>query len=202
MKSFSPRMALLVNALQSLPGVGTKTATRMALYLVHKNRESGQVLADALHDAVANVTSCKLCRNISDASVCELCSDSRSQSKQLCVVETPSDVFAIEHSGGFSGKYFVLHGHLSPIDGVGPSELGMDLLKSRVIDEGLEEVIVATSTTTEGEATAIYISDLFQDSNVSVTRIAHGIPVGGELEYVGMSTISHALRGRTPIDGV
>ena len=117
-------------------------------------------------------------------------------------METPSDVVAIEHSGGFSGKYFVLHGHLSPIDGVGPSELGMDLLRSRVIEESVEEVIVATSTSSEGEATAIYIHDLLQDTNVVVSRIAHGIPVGGELEYVDMSTISHALRGRTPIDGV
>ena len=195
-------MAHLVHALQTLPGVGTKTASRMALYLVHKDRQSGQVLADALLDAVAHVTSCKMCRNISDTEICDLCANSRSQSKQLCVVESPSDVVAIEHSGGFSGKYFVLHGHLSPIDGVGPNELGMDLLESRVIEEKVEEVIVATSTTSEGEATAIYISDLFQDSNVVVSRIAHGIPVGGELEYVDMSTISHALRGRTPIDGV
>ena len=195
-------MAHLVNALQTLPGVGTKTATRMALYLVHKDRQSGQVLAAALQDAVMNVKSCNLCRNISDTDVCNLCTSSRFQSKQLCVVETPSDVVAIEHSGGFSGKYFVLHGHLSPIDGVGPSELGMDLLEARVIDESLEEVIVATSTTSEGEATAVYISDLFQKTNVVVSRIAHGIPVGGELEYVDMSTISHALRGRTPIDGV
>lgn len=195
-------MAHLVHALQTLPGVGTKTASRMALYLVHKDRESGQVLADALQDAVAHVTSCKLCRNISDTDICDLCANNRSLSKQLCVVETPSDVVAIEHSGGFSGKYFVLHGHLSPIDGVGPSELGMDLMRSRVIEESVEEVIVATSTSSEGEATAIYIHDLLQDTNVVVSRIAHGIPVGGELEYVDMSTISHALRGRTPIDGV
>ena len=195
-------MAQLVHALQTLPGVGTKTASRMALYLVHKDRESGQVLADALQDAVANVMSCKVCRNISDTDICGLCSSKRMQSSQLCVVETPSDVVAIEHSGGFSGKYFVLHGHLSPIDGVGPSELGMDLLKSRVAGESVSEVIVATSTSSEGEATAVYIADMFQNSNVVVSRIAHGIPVGGELEYVDMSTISHALRGRTPIDGV
>ncbi len=195
-------MAHLVHALQTLPGVGTKTASRMALYLVHKDRESGQVLAEALQDAVAHVTSCKLCRNISDTEICDLCANNRMHSKQLCVVETPSDVVAIEHSGGFSGKYFVLHGHLSPIDGVGPSELGMDLLRSRVVAESIEEVIVATSTSSEGEATAIYIHDLLQDTKVVVSRIAHGIPVGGELEYVDMSTISHALRGRTPIDGV
>ncbi|MXW54526.1 MAG: recombination protein RecR [Gammaproteobacteria bacterium] len=195
-------MAHLVHALQTLPGVGTKTASRMALYLVHKDRESGQVLAEALQDAVAHVTSCKLCRNISDTEICDLCANNRTHSKQLCVVETPSDVVAIEHSGGFSGKYFVLHGHLSPIDGVGPSELGMDLLRSRVVEESIEEVIVATSTSSEGEATAIYIYDLLQDTKVVVSRIAHGIPVGGELEYVDMSTISHALRGRTPIDGV
>ena len=195
-------MAHLVQALQTLPGVGTKTASRMALYLVHKDRESGQALADALHDAVANVTTCKLCRNISDADICDMCSNNRLQSKQICVVESPSDVVAIEHSGGFSGKYFVLHGHLSPIDGVGPDELGMNLLKSRVVQESVGEVIVATSTSSEGEATAVYISDLFHDFDVLVSRIAHGIPVGGELEYVDISTISHALRGRTPIDGV
>lgn len=195
-------MAHLVHALQTLPGVGTKTASRMALYLIHKDRESGQILADALNDAVANVTSCRLCRNISDTDICGLCTSNRSRSSQLCVVETPSDVVAIEHSGGFSGKYFVLHGHLSPIDGVGPSELGMDLLKSRVLQEEISEVIVATSTTSEGEATAVFVSDLLVDSNVVVSRIAHGIPVGGELEYVDMSTISHALRGRTPIDRI
>lgn len=200
MEPFSPRMARLVRALQALPGVGPKTASRIALHLVHKDRMGGQTLADALHDAVANITQCRKCRNISDSETCSLCSNERGDGKQLCVVETPADVVAIERSGGYSGRYFVLHGHLSPIDGVGPSDLGVDLMSSRVTTEGISEVIVATSTTAEGEATAMYIADMFENSEVVVSRIAHGIPVGGELEYVDMSTISHALRGRKPIE--
>lgn len=200
MEPFSPRMARLVRALQALPGVGSKTASRIALHLVHKDRSGGEALADALHDAVANTTVCKKCRNISDVEVCGLCANEKRDAKQLCVVETPADVVAIERSGGYSGRYFVLHGHLSPIDGVGPSELGVEVMSARVKTEGISEVIVATSTTAEGEATAIYISDMFEESDVVVSRIAHGVPVGGELEYVDMSTISHALRGRKPID--
>ena len=193
-------MARLVRALQTLPGVGSKTASRIALHLVHKDRTGGQLLADALQEAVKNVMECKKCRNISDFDICSLCTNERRDGKLLCVVESPADVVAIEHSGGFSGKYFVLHGHLSPIDGVGPSELGMDVLAVRAETDNVTEVIVATSTTAEGEATAVYISDMFDGSDVVVSRIAHGIPVGGELEYVDMSTISHALRGRKPIE--
>lgn len=200
MESFSPYMARLVRALQALPGVGPKTAARMALHLVHKSRTSGEELANALHDAVANVKQCTLCRNISETEICVLCNNPRRDQSRLCIVETPADVVAIESSGGYSGKYFVLHGHLSPIDGVGPTELGLAALAQRVEGQDVDEIIVATSTTAEGETTAVYISDMFENSDVVVSRIAHGIPVGGELEYVDMTTISHAIRGRKPIE--
>ncbi len=157
---------------------------------------------DALEDAVENIVECKQCRNISDEEVCGLCRNPRRDSDVLCVVETPADVLAIEHSGGYSGRYFVLHGHLSPIDGIGPIELGLDQLIERVRDEQVREVIVATSTTVEGEATAVYIADQFTASSVVVSRIAHGVPVGGDLEYVDNSTIVHALRGRKPIEDI
>ncbi len=192
-------MGRLITALQVLPGVGPKTATRIALHLVHKNRAEGRQLADALFDAVENVRSCQRCRNISDSQLCDLCANPRRDSTVLCVVESPTDAFAIEQSGSYSGRYFVLHGHLSPIDGVGPKELGMGELKQNVVEHQVEEVIVATGTTTEGEATAHYIASMLSAQPVTVSRIAHGVPVGGELSYSDVMTINHALRGRTTV---
>ena len=192
-------MARLVDSLRGLPGVGPKTAARLALHLVHKDRARGRSLVETLQCAVDNVIECKQCRNISDTQICALCTNERRDSTQLCVVESPADVLAIERSGGYSGKYFVLHGHLSPIDGIGPGELGLDKMIQLVGRQEISEVIVASSTTTEGEATAIHIADLLEGSGVVVSRIAHGVPVGGDLEYSDTSTISHALRGRQPI---
>lgn len=197
---FSSLIARLVQALQVLPGVGPKTATRIALYLVHKDRIAGHELAEALQDAVARVRECSYCRNLSENPVCELCANPKRDSSLICVVETPGDAYAIESSGSFSGRYFVLHGHLSPIDGVAPNDLGLAELHKRALAESVTEVIVATGTSAEGEATAHYIANMFSKDKLSVTRIAHGVPAGGELSYTDMNTINHAIRGRTPID--
>lgn len=197
---FSSLITRLVQALQILPGVGPKTATRIALHLVQKDRPAGQELAAALHDAVVKIKECRYCRNVSDEEICELCANPKRDVSLICVVETPGDAFAIESAGNFSGRYFVLHGHLSPIDGIGPSDLGLALLQERVISESVDEVIVATGTSAEGEATAHYIANMFSKDDLSVTRIAHGVPAGGELSYTDMNTINHAFRGRTPID--
>ena len=196
---FSSLITRLVRALQILPGVGPKTATRIALHLVQKDQNAGQELADALHDAVARIRECIHCRNVSDEKICELCANPKRDTSLICVVETPGDAYAIESAGSFSGRYFVLHGHLSPIDGIGPSDLGLALLRERVLAESVNEVIVATGTSAEGEATAHYIASMFSKDRLYVTRIAHGVPAGGELSYTDMNTINHALRGRTPI---
>lgn len=196
---FSSLISRLVRALQVLPGVGPKTATRIALYLVHKDRDAGKELAHALHDAVARIIECTYCRNVSEDPVCELCANPKRDTSVICVVETPGDAYAIESSGSFTGRYFVLHGHLSPIDGIGPSDLGLATLHKRVGAESVSEVIVATGTSAEGEATAHYIASMFSDDDLKVTRIAHGVPAGGELTYTDTNTINHALRGRTPI---
>ena len=197
---FSSLISRLVRALQVLPGVGPKTATRIALYLVHKDRSAGRELAEALHDAVERIRECTYCRNVSEDSVCELCANPKRDTSVICVVETPGDAYAIESSGSFAGRYFVLHGHLSPIDGIGPSDLGLATLHKRVCSDSVSEVIVATGTSAEGEATAHYIASMFSDDDLKVTRIAHGVPAGGELTYTDTNTINHALRGRTPIE--
>ncbi len=197
---FSSLIGRLVQALQILPGVGPKTATRIALFLVHKDRTAGQELADALHESVSKVRECSRCRNVSEEPVCALCASPKRDSSLICVVETPGDAYAIESSGSFSGRYFVLHGHLSPIDGVGPNELGLSTLYERVLADSVEELIVATGTSAEGEATAHYIASMFDIKSLRVTRIAHGVPAGGELSYTDVNTINHALRGRIPIE--
>lgn len=197
---FSSLINRLVKALQILPGVGPKTATRIALYLVHKDRVAGEELAGALNDAVARVRECLYCRNVSDEEICEICANPKRDASLICVVETPNDAYAIESSGFYSGRYFVLHGRLSPIDGIGPNELDLAKLRDRVRSDSVSEVIVATSASTEGEATAHYIAHMFNETDLFVSRIAQGVPAGGELSYVDMSTITQALRGRIPID--
>ena len=196
---FSPSIQNLIDALRCLPSVGPKSAQRMALHLLERDREGAQALASALYEAVEKVGHCRLCRNFTELDVCEICSDSRRESKVVCVVETPADVLAIEQSASFRGLYFVLMGHLSPIDGIGPEEIGLEQFQQRVIDEGLEEVILATNSTVEGEATAYYLADMLQPVGVRVSRIAHGVPLGGELEYVDGSTLAHALSGRRSV---
>ena len=197
---FSPSLQDLMDALRCLPSVGPKSAQRMTLHLLERDREGALALATALRDAVEKIGHCSLCRNFTELEVCELCSDLKRDASVVCVVETPADVLAIEQSGSFRGLYFVLMGHLSPIDGVGPAEIGLEDLQQRVIDEGVGEVILATNPTVEGEATAYYVADMLQPLGVGVSRIAHGVPLGGELEYVDGSTLAHALSGRRLVD--
>ncbi|MFL3654607.1 MAG: recombination mediator RecR [Halioglobus sp.] len=197
---FSPSLQDLMDALRCLPSVGPKSAQRMTLHLLERDREGALALAAALRDAVERVGHCSLCRNFTELEVCELCSDAKRDASMVCVVETPADVLAIEQSGSFRGLYFVLMGHLSPIDGIGPAEIGLDDLQQRVIDEGVGEVILATNPTVEGEATAYYLAEMLQPLGVGVSRIAHGVPLGGELEYVDGSTLAHALSGRRLVD--
>ena len=172
----------------------------MAFHLLQRNREGAGTLAGAIVDAGRNVGQCRICRNLSETESCSICGNVKRDSAVLCVVESPADVVAIETAAGYDGKYFVLHGRLSPIDGVGPVELGLDRLREHVVQTEIREVILATNPTVEGEATAHYISEALSGTDVSVTRIAHGVPVGGELEYVDGGTITHALRGRTSVD--
>lgn len=197
---FSPSLQDLMDALRCLPSVGPKSAQRMTLHLLERDREGALALATALRDAVEKIGHCSLCRNFTELEICELCSDPKRDANMVCVVETPADVLAIEQSGSFRGLYFVLMGHLSPIDGVGPAEIGLEDLQQRVIDEGVGEVILATNPTVEGEATAYYVADMLQSLGVGVSRIAHGVPLGGELEYVDGSTLAHALSGRRLVD--
>jgi len=196
----SPALQMLTEALRCLPGVGPKSAQRMTLHLLERDREGARALAKALNDAVERVGHCRVCRNFTELEVCEICSDPRRDATVVCVVETPADVVAIEQSASFHGHYFILMGHLSPIDGIGPEEIGLDVFRQRVIDDGIEEVILATNPTVEGEATAYYLTELLQPIGVRVSRIAHGVPLGGELEYVDGSTLAHALSGRRPVD--
>lgn len=199
MTRVSPLIDRLVEALQALPGVGPKWATRMALSVLQHNREGGGALATALADAVARVTRCSECRMLCEADVCAICVNPKRDGRLLCVVESPVDVIAIEQAGGYTGRYFVLHGRLSPIDGIGPAQLGLDEIAHRARERGVEEVILATNPTVEGEATAHYISEALAGGPVRLTRIAHGVPLGGELEYIDGGTIVHALAGRRSV---
>ena len=194
---FSPLVQELIDAFKCLPGVGSKTAQRMAFHLLERNRIGGDKLAKSLASAMTEVGHCKYCRNFTEQDICDIClSPKRQMVGQLCVVETPADVLAIEQTGEFTGRYFVLMGHLSPIDGIGPDELGLDVLENQLQQGEINEVILATNPTVEGEATAHYIAELSKKYNVNISRIAHGVPVGGELEYVDGNTLSHALSGR------
>ncbi len=196
---YTPKLGRLIDALRCLPGVGPKSAQRMAFHLLERDREGGAVLVRALSDALADVGHCKRCRMLTEGERCAICSSPQRDAAQLCVVESPADVVAIEQSGGFRGRYFVLMGHLSPLDGVGPAELGLDDFE-RLLEEGeVREVILATNPTVEGEATAHYLGDLALRRGISASRIAHGVPVGGELEYVDGGTLAHALAGRTRV---
>lgn len=197
---FSPLVQELIQSLKCLPGVGAKSAQRMAFQLLERNRVGGKKLAESLTLAMEQVEHCKLCRNFTEQDVCDICaSTKRQESGQLCVVESPADVIAIEQTGEFSGVYFILMGHLSPIDGIGPEELHLDVLASRLAQGHFNELILATNPTVEGEATAHYIAELAKQHQMNISRIAHGVPVGGELEYVDGNTLSHAFSGRKNI---
>ena len=196
---YSPTLGRLIDALRILPGVGPKSAQRMAFYLLERNREGARTLAHALEEAATTVGHCKRCRMLTDGELCVVCAAPQRDESLLCVVESPADVAAIEQSGGYRGRYFVLMGHLSPLDGIGPVELGVSLLEN-IIDEGaVREVILATNPTVEGEATAHFLGELVNRRGIRASRIAHGVPVGGELEYVDGGTLVHALAGRQTI---
>jgi len=186
----------LVSALKCLPSVGARTAQRMAFHLLEHDREKGLLLADTMRSAIENIGHCQKCRTLTEHEVCKICSDKARKLETLCVVENPSDVLAVEQSTAYHGYYFVLMGKLSPLDGIGPEDLGLDLLEQRLQNEPIKELILATNPTVEGEVTAHYISQLAVKHDVKTTRIAHGVPVGGELDYVDSSTLSHAFEGR------
>jgi recombination protein RecR len=188
----------VIEAFRCLPGVGPKSAQRMLLHLLERDREGGRRLARILSEAIEKIGHCKSCRNLTEAELCEICSDGKRESNIICVVEAPSDVIAIEQSLSFSGQYFVLMGTLSPIDGRGPDEIGIDHLVRRC-ESGIQEIILAVSSTVEGEATAHYISEALKPLNVTISRLAQGIPLGGELEFVDGGTLSHAFDGRKSI---
>ena len=187
----------LIQALTILPGVGKKSAQRMALYLLDKNKQGAKIMASTLLEAVEDISRCKRCRMLTSNDFCRVCSDLSRDDKSICIVESPSDVLAIESTGGYKGKYFVLLGRLSPIEGVGPEDLGIDELLVIIKSEGIEELILATSSTVEGDATGMYIKDHISD--IKVSRISYGIPIGGELEYVDSNTIAQAIQGRTEV---
>jgi recombination protein RecR len=185
----------LAEAFCCLPGVGPKSAQRMVLYLLERDRDGGRYLADRLVAAMDQVRHCRRCRNLTESEWCAICSSQRRDVGLLCVVEAPADVLAIEQTGQYRGLYFVLMGNLSPIEGIGPAEIGIDQLLNRC-DEGVNEVIIALASTVEGEATTHYISEAIKHKHIRVSRIARGIPLGGELEYIDGGTLSHALNGR------
>ena len=192
----SPLLNQLMTALRCLPGVGPKTAQRMALHLLERDRIGAERLADVLQTALERIGHCRLCRDLSETELCALCASPRRDAAQLCVVETPADVLAVEQATGFQGRYFVLMGHLSPLDGIGPAELGLDVLEARLAEGEIREIILATNPTVEGEATAYYIGELARERGIRATRIAHGVPLGGELESVDGGTLAHAFAGR------
>ena len=195
----TPLIGRLVEALRALPGVGPKSAQRMAYHLLERDRGGALNLAASLQEAVEKVGHCSRCRTLSEQELCNICSSERRDASLLCVVESPSDVEAIEHTSVYQGRYFVLMGHLSPLDGIGPEDIGLDLLAQRLDSGEIAEVILATNPTVEGEATAHYISEMVHSRGIRVTRIAHGVPLGGELEYVDGGTLSHAFNGRREV---
>lgn len=194
--SLSPLIQQLINALRCLPGVGPKSAQRMAFHLLEREQDAALELSKVLELAVNKLGRCHSCSTLSETDLCPVCADQSRNEKLLCVVETPMDVLAVEQTGGFNGLYFVLGGHLSPLDGVGPSDIGIDQLLDRLSLQIVEELIVATNPTVEGEATAHYIAEQLRDLPLTVSRIAHGVPIGGELEYVDGGTLAHAIAGR------
>ena len=197
---FSPMIRELMESLRCLPSVGPRSAQRMALHLLERDRDGAIRLAEALKQAAEGVGRCKHCRTLTEEHVCQICASPSRNEKLLCIVETPSDVMAFEQAGGFSGRYFVLMGHLSPIDGIGPDDIGIDQLLQTATEHQVEEVILATNPTVEGEATAHYIAEALKELDIPTSRIAHGVPLGGELEFVDGGTLAHALAGRKPVE--
>ncbi len=197
--SFSPLINSLITALRCLPGVGPKSAQRMVFHLLERDKDGGRELARILEETICKVGRCQQCRTLCEEPVCRLCTNPVRDHSTLCVVETPADVMAVEHTGGYRGIYFVLMGHLSPLDGIGPEDLGIDLFRARLATGEIKEVILATNPTVEGEATAHYLAEATKTQNIRVTRIAHGVPFGGELEYIDGGTLARALSARAPV---
>ena len=196
MRSDTHSLDTLIQSLRRLPGVGVRSAQRMAFHLLQHDREGAQLLARSLQDAVANVRHCGLCHTFTEGEVCTTCLDERRDVTKLCVVETPADQAALERTAAFKGRYFVLMGKLSPLDGVGPRDIGVHKLIERASDGVVQEVILATNFTAEGEATAHVIGQALKSRGLTVTRLARGVPAGSELEYVDLGTIAHALVDR------
>ncbi len=195
-----PLLNQLIESLRCLPGVGPKTAQRMALHLLERNREGGEQLASVLVEAMQKIGRCKQCRDLTELEICTLCANPRRDQSLLCIVESPVDVLAIEQATAYQGRYFVLLGRLSPLDGIGPAELGLDQLARQLETNAPEEMIIATNPTVEGEATSYYLQRMAKTHDIRVTRIAHGVPLGGELEYTDQSTLAHAFGSRLLID--
>jgi len=198
--NFSAQIDELIERLRCLPGIGPKSAQRIAFHLLARNRDGGLQLAEALSQSMQKVQYCRSCRNFTELEECILCSNPHRNPTQLCVVENPSDVLALEQTVSYRGHYFVLQGHLSPLDGIGPEELGLQRLVARVREHPVKEVILATNSTVEGEITAHHIARLLQPLGIQVTRIAHGVPIGGELEYIDGTTLARAITARTLLE--
>jgi len=199
-QGYSPLLQKLIQALQCLPGVGAKSAQRMAFHLLDKDREGATRLARALEEGSRLIQHCEICRMLTEESQCSICASARRDTSQLCVVETPADVIALEQSAAYQGRYFVLMGHLSPIDGIGPKELGLELLEQRLQAEDITEVVLATSVTVEGDATAHIIAAMAKAHAIRASRIAYGVPMGGELEFIDSGTLARAMTGRREIE--
>lgn len=191
-----PLLQQLIDALRCLPGVGNKSAQRMAFNVLQHNRDGAKELAEVLLEAVERIGQCSQCQNLTEDEICSICINPRRESRSLCVVESPADVIALEQATGYQGHYFVLHGRLSPLDGIGPDDLGLSKLDAIFCNGQLQELILATNSTVEGEATAFYIQSLAQKHNIPISRIAHGVPLGGELEYIDQGTLAHAFGSR------
>jgi recombination protein RecR len=189
----------LIQNLCCLPGVGPKSAQRMAFYLLQRDRNGAKTLAETLVRAIDNIGHCQHCRTLTEHAVCEICADNSRDNSLICIVESPADVWIVDQATAFKGRYFVLHGRLSPLDGIGPDELGLDLLEQLLATGTIKELILATNSTVEGEATAYFIGEIARKHQVQASRIAHGVPMGGELEFIDSGTLSHAFKGRKEI---
>lgn len=196
MATYSPRLNRLIEALRRLPGVGPKSAQRMAFHLLDRDRDGAAWLTTTLAEALTGIERCPSCRMFREDQRCSYCAEARVATGQLCVVEAPADLLAIENAAGYRGRYFVLMGKLSPLDGIGPAELGLETLTGLLADGSVHELIIAINPSVEGEATAYYLAELARSHKVAVSRIAHGVPMGGELEYVDGGTLARAMSGR------
>lgn len=192
----TPLLEQLIDAFRILPGVGQKTAQRMAYHVLERERDGAKRLSEVLSESVEKIGHCKRCRDFSETEVCVICSSAARDAQLLCVLESPADRMALEQATGYRGLYFILQGRLSPLDGIGPNELGMDQLVARLAEGEITEMIIATNPTVEGEATAHYLAQLARNKSVKPSRLAHGVPLGGELEYVDRGTLAHAFGSR------